>query len=364
MNRESRVSEDLDFTTTSGINSTDLLQALNDVCRFVQARTGVVFEIDRNYLADEQIIDRHKKAYKFRLYFRDFYGQQDDLTLKVRLDVTEYDRIYLPPQTRRLIHPYSDAAQCSIDIQVIKLEEALADKLKCLLQRRHSFDLFDLVYAIFIAREIEVDRPEIVRTFLKKTIFEPSPLAAKNLLLGVPFDLMQSFWDTKIVCPRESRLDFSAAIGRFKEGIEALFAPFSQSRGRELAFYPPELRNQILEAGQARTLLNLTYDGVTRLVEPYSLVFKRRISDGAGQEYLYGWDRTGGRGSGPGIKTFFHWKIQHLENTDQEFEPRFTVELSKAGEFGRRTHFGGTSVIRSSTPTVDRYLAVQGVRAR
>lgn len=47
--------------------------------------------------------------------------------------------------------------QSSTDIRVIKLEEALADKLKCLLQRLSSFDLYDLVHAIFITKDIEVD---------------------------------------------------------------------------------------------------------------------------------------------------------------------------------------------------------------
>jgi hypothetical protein len=29
------------------------------------------------------------------------------------------------------------------------IEELIANKLKCLIQRRHSFDLYDLVYATF-----------------------------------------------------------------------------------------------------------------------------------------------------------------------------------------------------------------------
>lgn len=56
-------------------------------------------------------------------------------------DVTEFDRLHLPVQTRRLIHPYSDAADCNAEVRVVKLEEALADKLSCLIQRRYSFDL-------------------------------------------------------------------------------------------------------------------------------------------------------------------------------------------------------------------------------
>ena len=124
----------------------------------------------------------------------DFSGNAAHIPLKVKVDVTEYDRVLLPVQTRRLIHQYSDASECSFDVRVVKLEEALADKMKCLIQRRYAYDLFDLVYGVFVNRELDIDRAELVQTFLRKTIFEPSPVAARDLLLGVPFDLMRGFW--------------------------------------------------------------------------------------------------------------------------------------------------------------------------
>jgi hypothetical protein len=162
------------------------------------------------------------------LHFQDFVGigQAHEITLKVRMDVTQYDRLYLPSQARQLIHQYSDADQCAAEIQVVKLEEALADKLKCLLQRRYCFDLFDTVYAIFIAQEIEVDRSEVMRVFLKKTIFEPAPGAAKGLLLGLPFDLFKGYWH-KVICPSATRITFENAVETLKAGIESIFAPFT-----------------------------------------------------------------------------------------------------------------------------------------
>jgi hypothetical protein len=86
-----------------------------------------------------------------------------------------------------------------------------------------------------------------------------------------------------------------------------------------------------------------------RLIEPYSLVFKRR-KDGFAQEYFYAYDQSGGRSSRPGIKTFLHPKIQSLSNTNQLFEPRLPVELGKAGEFAGKTYFGGgfrTATVRA-----------------
>ncbi|MGI3228769.1 hypothetical protein ACRJ4B_38200 [Streptomyces sp. GTA36] len=95
-----------------------------------------------------------------------------------------------------------------------------------------------------------------------------------------------------------------------------------------------------MEAGASRTLLRLTYEGTLRMVEPYSLHFKRR-KDGVAQEYLYVYDRTGGR-SGPGIKGLLNYKINNVEVTEEKFDPRYEIELAKAGEFADRTTFGGT----------------------
>ncbi|MCA1604061.1 MAG: hypothetical protein LC775_00920, partial [Acidobacteria bacterium] len=68
--------------------------------------------------------------------------------------------------------------------------------------------------------------------------------------------------------------------------------------------------------------------------------YKRR-QDGLGQEYFYAYDCTGGRSSGPGIKTFVNIDVQHLTVADTTFTPRFEIEVPKAGELHARTSFGG-----------------------
>ena len=225
--------------------------------------------------------------------FQDFYGNPHTITISVRLDITEFDRIYLPVQGRFLIHPYSDADKCNVKITVQKLEELLATKLKCLLQRRHSFDLYDYVYSVFIKHDIDVDRGEIVRTFLKKTIFEPSPGVAKKLLLDLPFEFLREFWNKCLVCPRQGLIDFDVALITFKQNIEELFGHFRIDTYGAVAFFPAPLRNPIMEAASNLKLLEVVYDGRRRFVEPYSLAFKRR-KDGFGQEYFYVYDLTGG----------------------------------------------------------------------
>jgi len=333
-----RFSSDLDFSTEAAIDQSMLLQELNKICEFVQSGSGVVFEEKRNHVEQKRVIDRRRKVYQAKLYFRDFYGNPEHITISVRLDVTEFDRIYLPVQSRFLIHRYSDENDCKVQIRCVKLEELLATKLKCLLQRRRCYDLYDYVYSIFVNREIDVKRSEIVTAFLKKTIFEPSPGVVRGLLLELPFEVFRGVWQKYIVCPMQSIIKYELALKNFKESIEELFGGFGVGYGK-LAFFPAKLRNAIIDAGSRTTVLEVVYDGIKRQVEAYALVYKRR-KDGYGQEYFYVYDRTGGRNSGPGIKSFVNSKVASITATRERFEPRYPVELSKAGEFSERTYFG------------------------
>jgi hypothetical protein len=101
-----------------------LLDALNNVCRMIQACTGVEFDLDRNAQTGQRSIDSGKTVHKFTLYFKDFYGKTSKMTIALRMDVTEFGRLYLPIQQRKLIHPYSDQADCAVTLEVVSLEEA------------------------------------------------------------------------------------------------------------------------------------------------------------------------------------------------------------------------------------------------
>jgi hypothetical protein len=254
-------------------------------------------------------------------------------------------------QNMRLIHPYSDQADCIASVRCLKLEEMLAAKLKCLLQRRHSADLFDFIYAVFINKEIEVSRREILNVFLKKTIFDRDPRVARALLLEIPFDFFRGIWMKYIVCPLQSIFDFDTGITGFRAVIEEMFAAagytlagggFGGSGGRygSLAsvFFPPETRNPIMDAGREQKLLRIQYNGYERTVEPYSLAYKRR-KDGVAREYFYCWDRTGGD-SEPGLKSMTADKLAYAVVLDEKFAPRYDIELSKAGEIAGKTYFG------------------------
>ncbi len=147
--------------------------------------------------------------------------------------------------------------------------------------------------------------------------------------------------------PRLTRLSFDDAVSRFTDGLADLFAPFAVPERRATGFFPADYRAAILDAGAKTTLLNIVYGGVPRRIEPYSLVFKRR-QDGSVLEYFYAWDRVGGR-SGPGIKAFVPERVQAVSTTEEQFEPRFPIELTKSAD-GSVGYFARPFVRRRSPP--------------
>jgi hypothetical protein len=245
-----------------------------------------------------------------------------------------------------LIHPYSDSEACQATIRCHKLEEILAAKLNTLIQRRKVSDLFDLIFSIIINTELDVDRGEVIRTFLAKTIYEPDPPTAKELLLNVPIEEYRPFWK-QIIAPIFSLFDFDRAVLGYRELIDSLFAmlpapaptpAFAPTVGRigpsgrlgsNLAgmYFTPQARNTIISAGRSRQLVEIVYDGVSRLVEPYAFEYRMRKKDGRGMEYFWGWDTTGGRSGKVGIKMFIYEKIQAVYPTNISFTPRYMIEF-------------------------------------
>jgi len=356
----SRFSDDLDFSCASELDGDRLLGAFNDSCRYAQTRSGVNFDISRNRVVDHHEVERGKNVYKLALYFKDFAGDARPVDIKVRVDVTEFDRLHLPIQSRNLIHQYSDSSEASVPIQVVALEEALADKLRCLLQRRYAYDLFDLVYAAFLSGELAIDRSALMRTFLAKTIFAPDPQAAKQLLLTAPWEGLRAFWG-KVVTPAVSRFGFDEALASLRTGLEELFAGLGGRPRAGGTYFPEPVRSQIFHAGAQQRLMRMRYQGSSRIIEPYALKFMRR-QDGLAREYLWAFDRTGGR-SGPGLKSFVASDLAAIEVLEAEFAPRYPVELVKgvagAGTFGgRATAVGVNRGSRSSGTRVRAHTVV------
>jgi predicted nucleotidyltransferase component of viral defense system len=324
-----RFSQDLDFTTSQEIPPNEIVNELNKACDFAQHYTGVEFIKDKNIVSLEPVQMGEKLIYKGKVYFKSFDQEVKYYPISIRVDVTEFDELKLGVNKGKLIHSYSDRKEVEgIEIPCAYLEEILADKLKCMIQRRHASDLYDLVHVVLI-NPMSIEYGKVVSTFLQKTIFEQSPTAAKDLLIKAPLDKARQFW-AKVVAPVAGFIAFDDALTSFPKLISDLFTDFSYGDYQALAYFPAEIRYPIIEGGSNRTLVRIGYHGHQRLVEPYSITYKRR-QDGVAQEYLYAYDTTGGN-SPPGLKRFLHQDIVSIENTDIQYVPRDDIALNKAGD--------------------------------
>lgn len=337
-----RYSMDLDFSTESAVDKAMLKAELEAVTAFVTEKTGVGFVRDRLQVLDNTrvtaMLGEPLEVLEVRAYFLDFYGNAQVVPVRVHMDITQYDKLYLEPESRRLIHPYPDADQCAGQIRCVALEEILASKLKCLLQRQHAPDLYDYLHWLLL-EGVAIDQSKILRVFMRKTIYSRAPGVAFELLLNLPQLAFQGLWDKGIVASSSCRLGLDDGFALFKAHLGLLFGQQSAMR-RDLSFFPSSLRDPIMSAGRHMHLMSLTYDGVERVVEPYALKYKFKKSGGEG-EYFYAYDRTGGQTSAPGLKTFVPGKVQALKELDEKFHPRSEVELYKAGEMPDDPYFHG-----------------------
>jgi predicted nucleotidyltransferase component of viral defense system len=354
-----RFSNDLDFSTQTELDVELLLRGLKQVCEFARYKSGVEFLVDESRLSEKRLVDSDSRIYEARVYFKSFYGEED-ARIRIDLDVKEYDRIFLPIQMRHLIHSYSDGPLCQGEVRCLKLEELLASKLKALLQRRHSPDLYDFVHAVFFQKTLNISRSEVLSTFLKQTIYEPEPMIARNLLLELPFQAIKRFWSEYLICPKLSLFSFDDAEGWFKTVVGEIFslveprlAYAGLGGGSALSYFPAAFRAEIMEAARLRRVLRFVYEGLERKVEPYSLAYKRR-RDGIAREYFYAWDLTGGRSGQVGIKSYTADKVRSVTITDETFEPRFSIELTKSGGYFSKPYFAGAGVGNFASRRVSR----------
>lgn len=329
-----RFSSDLDFGIPNNIGEEVLLAEINAVCSFIYEKTRVVFVNDMNKIkekfpASEGAPLPDLKVYEVRVYFKDFQGNADHINLKISMDVTRFDKPLLDLQTVNLIHPYTDAEEVACEIKCMKLEEIIATKLKCLIQRQHAPDLFDYAYSIKLLGG-KLNKQEVLQTLVRKTIFDRNPFILKGILRNTAFGYFREEWAKSVVCAKQFIMNVEDAIAAFVADLEVLFTGYSDNGFAQFVYFSPEVRTKIMQAGRTQTLMKVRYSGHDRIVEPYSLKYLEK-KNGNAREYFYVFNCSGGT-SDPGVRCFLPESIESIENTDESFKPRFQIEVSKAGE--------------------------------
>ena len=116
--------------------------------------------------------------------------------------------------------------------------------------------------------------------------------------------------------PQHQMVAISAKVGETTLPREQFSAPHASFKDKNVFL------NQIRFAARNRVCVNITYNGIPRRIEPYSLRNPK-----TGNLLLYVFELTRGAESGQGIKALNVNEIQNVEITAIAFVARYTVEL-------------------------------------
>ena len=151
-----RFSEDLDFTLTQPLGQDLLRTAVEDVCQLVQRLSGL-----RMWVALwKQTRDvEGEEAFRARLAYVGPLGRLGADPPRITLDLTRYEIIVLPAAPRAVVHPYADAPEAPGLVPTYPLEEMLAEKLRSMLCRCYSRDIFDVWHLLrYQSQRLDLER--------------------------------------------------------------------------------------------------------------------------------------------------------------------------------------------------------------
>lgn len=141
-----RFSEDLDFTLIDAnhINDSFLQQQFQQISTWIYSQSGIEipalhihFDIYKNL--------RGNLSIEGRIGYRGPMQRKGDLS-RIKLYLTNDEKIVLKPEQRNVYHPYGDILTEPIVIQSYCLEEIFAEKLRALIERLRPRDLYDVIH--------------------------------------------------------------------------------------------------------------------------------------------------------------------------------------------------------------------------
>ena len=321
-----RFSEDLDFTAKQPITGMELRESLDRICDLVSDSSGLI--IDKKSTTVQQTRDfENQESYKATIYFVGPRGDNRN-PLRVKFDISHYEKIALPIVMSKIFHPYSDAHNCECGLASYCIEEIIAEKLRALLQRSRARDYYDIWYILKNKAE-EIQRENVIDAFKKKAEYKNVPFEDIDSHIGDDkYVAIQPSWDAQLGHQLVYTPQLEKIREEFNELVKSLFK--LSIPDLETKILHPEkyltnpnilsIRERIIHAGKSLTLIKLTYDGAQRLVEPYSFRYRN------GREYFYGYNLIGGS-SPPGIRSFEMKRIQAVEVTNKRYTPKWPVEF-------------------------------------
>ena len=333
-----RFSEDLDYSLMPGARYTadELKEIIQEVAARAAELSGIAF-LPETIVIQERQNKQGDRTFEARIGYR---GPMADPSVpRVRFDLTRQEPLLDGVERRGVFHAYPDSLPEGMSVGTYSIEELFAEKLRALTERTRPRDLYDVAFMLenrFDALNLDRSRELFRQKCGVKKLSVPGSAALLALIRGA--EELRSEWSNMLahqlpeLPPLDAMLERLGGLFEWLDRPEAVpvaaLPGVQVGAGEELVaaaglqYWGSGLRLEAVRfAGTNRLLVEFTYNGQRRLVEPYSL---RRTS--TGNVLLYAWDLSSGQ-----IKAFNTAKIENLRATTTPFAPRFRVEFSASG---------------------------------
>lgn len=349
-----RFSEDLDFTLTPSAKYAEgeIAAALARITAWVAERSGLVFPAG-------SVAIRARQNRAGERTFEASVGYQGPLSQpgppKIRFDITQHEPIVTPTVQREIFHPYSDALPERVRVTSYSTAELVAEKTRALFERSRPRDLYDVIQLGEIelpAEETARLRAVAVRKFESKGLNLPS---ASELESAVRANgELTSEWSNMLAHQLPALPALEDQLARLPRALAWLEETATRttasaaSRGPRPSAIPLAAGDRIITARSIRSwgsgspietirfaaanrlLVEFSYHGSRRVVEPYSLRVK-----GTGNLLLYAWEVRKGASTTNDIRAYKVGEVADAKALTTSFNPRFLVEFMDVGGIWR-----------------------------
>jgi len=357
-----RFSEDLDFSLLpdAPYSQEEIRQELLRLAQVAEELSGIVFPADLVQVRERRNL-QGGTTYEGKISYRGPLANPTPTPPRVLFDITHHEPLQEEPEERNILHPYPDQIPDS-SILVYSFHELLAEKARALYERTRPRDLYDVVF-LLDNRGDTLDLEQVRELFkLKCAAKSFAAPDVGEIVRKIQTDVeLRTEWsnmlahqlpalpDLDILLERiPDLLDFLEEASMIVEEIQAVAA--TPSAG-EVLISPFGIQywnvgaplEMIRFAGTNRRMIEFLYSAKHRRAEPYSI----RRAQSTGNLLLYAWEESSGQ-----VKAFNVAKIGSLRVTDQNFDPRYQIELSSG--FPIRPVSSTSGSTRSFGPSVRR----------
>jgi predicted nucleotidyltransferase component of viral defense system len=344
-----RFSEDLDFTLLDATHLDErfLSSLFEEIGEWVYEQTGLLlppearkFEVFTN--------PRGGTSAEGRVGYRGPLGRAGDAP-RVKLDLTDHERLVLPVDRREVHHPYSDRPAEGIRVSSYCFEEVFAEKVRALAERLRPRDLYDVVH-LYRRKELHPDRLRLMQALQEKCAFKEIPVPTIESLRASPLvGELQVSWEQMLGHQLPELPPFDIFWNELPEVFDWLFRSFEKPalgaapaiEAIDAAWHIPAMASSWRGIGVSAPMEVIRFAAANRLcveldyrkesgertrtvIEPYSL---RKTMQG--NLVLYGVKADTGEN-----RSYRVDRIQGAAATRRTFQPRYLVELSETGFMG------------------------------